>query len=112
MTAGLSIGTPEYMSPEQFWDTENIDHRSDLYSLGCVLCQMLTGAAPYSGNANQLATKHLSAPIPLVSALRSDAPLALDTVVAKMLAKERSDRFDSAAALIEALAGAEHIATA
>ncbi len=102
---GRSLGTPEFMSPEQFWDTANIDHRSDLYSLGCVVFEMLGGEPPYRGNHGELATKHLSAPIPHICSIRPDLPGHIDAAICKCLAKNRVDRFDSAPSFVEALTG-------
>jgi serine/threonine protein kinase len=103
LTAGLSIGTPEYMSPEQFWDTQNIDHRSDIYSLGCVLHEMLAGVPPYSGTAMELSIKHRDAPIPSIREVRPETPEGIEAVLFKCLAKERKGRFDTAATLVAAL---------
>jgi serine/threonine protein kinase len=100
---GQSVGTPEYMSPEQFWDTKHIDHRSDLYSLGCVLYEMLAGEPPYSGTANELATRHLYAAIPRIRVVRPDVPAAVDAAICKALEKQRADRFDSASSMLAAL---------
>src|SRR5512146_1508632 len=100
---GRSLGTPEFMSPEQFWDTANIDHRSDLYSLGCVLFEMLAGEPPYRGNYNELATRHLSAPIPHICTMRPDLPEKVDATLCRVLAKSPADRFDSALSFMEAL---------
>ncbi len=102
-TKGNSIGTPEFMSPEQFWDTAHIDHRSDLYSLGCVLYEMLAGTPPYAGTAQELAAKHLNDPIPHITSLRSDVSVAVDAAIQKVLAKKREDRFQSARAFMMAL---------
>ncbi len=91
------------MSPEQFWDTAHIDHRSDLYSLGCVLYEMLAGTPPYAGTAQELAAKHLNDPIPHITSLRSDVSVAVDAAIQKVLAKKREDRFQSARAFMMAL---------
>jgi len=103
LTAGLSIGTPEYMSPEQFWETENIDHRSDIYSLGCVFYEMLAGVPPYIGTAMQLSVLHRDRPIPLIRAVRPETPETLEMVLCTCLAKERKNRFETAAGLVAAL---------
>lgn len=100
---GYSPGTPEYMSPEQFWDTDNIDHRSDLYALGCVMYEMLAGAPPYMGSPKAVATKHLNAPIPHVRAVRAELSEAVDAALYRALAKEPADRFESGTAFLSAL---------
>jgi len=103
---GHSVGTPEFMSPEQFWDTANIDHRSDLYSLGCVLYEMLAGEPPYRGSRDELATQHQTAPIPHIRTIRPDLPDDVDAAICRVLAKSPLDRFDSAPSFMAALSGA------
>lgn len=101
---GFAVGTPAYMSPEQASADSSIDGRSDLYSLGCVLYEMLTGEQPFTGpNAQAIITKRFIAPIPQVRAMR-DVPEELDAVVAKALARTPIDRFPSTADFAEALA--------
>jgi serine/threonine protein kinase/Tfp pilus assembly protein PilF len=101
---GIAVGTPAYMSPEQASADANVDGRSDLYSLGCVLYEMLTGEQPYTGpNAQAIITKRFIAPIPQVRAMR-DVPAALDQAVTRALARTPVDRFHSAAEFAEALA--------
>ena len=101
---GISLGTPDYMSPEQFWDTEHIDHRSDIYSLGCTLYQMLTGVPPYQGARNELPTFHLSAPIPHARSIRAEIPEHVDGALCRSMAKDPAHRFQSAAEFVAALA--------
>ena len=99
---GQVLGTPEYMSPEHA--RGRLDFRSDIYALGCLLFEMLTGQAPFRG-ANAFATisKHFNEPVPLEGALAVLIPEALQPVLRKMLAKSPDDRYPSAAALQEAL---------
>ncbi len=112
---GMMVGTPAYMSPEQASGERNIDGRSDLYSLGCVLYEMLAGEAPFTGpNAQAILAKRFVAPIPTVKATR-DVPGALDSAVTRALARTPVDRFPTAAEFAEALhvvsqsgAGAQH----
>ena len=100
---GFAVGTPAYMSPEQASADANVDGRSDLYSLGCVLYEMLTGEPPYTGpNAQAVITKRFIAPIPHVRAMR-DVPEQLDQAVTRALARTPVDRFPSAAEFAEAL---------
>ncbi|HYN09014.1 MAG TPA: protein kinase [Vicinamibacterales bacterium] len=100
---GLAIGTPAYMSPEQASGESAVDGRSDLYSLGCVLYEMLTGEPPFTGpNMQAVITKRFVAPIPRVKAIR-DVPDAIDRVVARALARTPVDRFATAAELAESL---------
>ncbi len=95
--AGLVVGTPSYMSPEQAAGESAVDGRSDIYSLGCVLHEMLTGRPPFSGpTAQAIITKHLTqAPPPL--------PGPLSGAVGKALAKSPAERFASAADFAAAL---------
>jgi serine/threonine-protein kinase len=102
--AGMAVGTPAYMSPEQAAGEAQLDGRSDLYSLGCVLHEMLTGAPPFSGaSAAGVLSRHLTAVAPPVSAARPDLPAGVDAIVARLLAKEPDRRFPGAPQLISAL---------
>jgi eukaryotic-like serine/threonine-protein kinase len=101
---GLAVGTPAYMSPEQAAGELEIDGRSDVYSLGSVLYEMLTGEAPFTGpNAQAVMMKRFISPVPQVAAMR-DVPPELDAVVMRALAKSKVDRFSTAAEFAEALA--------
>ena len=103
-TAGVSIGTPHYMSPEQVFAEEHMDGRTDVYALGCVIFEMLTGAPPFDGaTSREIALRHASDPVPPLS--RADVPRALESAVRHALAKEPADRWASAAAFSAALAG-------
>jgi serine/threonine-protein kinase len=103
-SAGLTLGTPAYMSPEQAAGREDIDPRSDLYSLGCVLYEMLGGEPPFPGKTPQsVIARHISEPPLPLSALRQSVPRRLEKVVQKALAKAPADRFRSAAELRQAL---------
>jgi beta-lactam-binding protein with PASTA domain/predicted Ser/Thr protein kinase len=94
--AGSIIGTAQYLSPEQARGTQ-VDQTSDLYSLGIVLYELLTGSVPYNGDTPvEIAMKHLSATPEPPSAKRPDVPHALDSVVLRALAKDPADRYQSA----------------
>lgn len=100
---GMAIGTPAYMSPEQASGETNVDGRSDLYSLACVLYEMLSGEPPFTGpTAQAVIAKRLVAPIPKVSNTR-DVPEELDEAVTPALARTPVDRFPTAAEFAEAL---------
>jgi tRNA A-37 threonylcarbamoyl transferase component Bud32/tetratricopeptide (TPR) repeat protein len=102
---GLAIGTAAYMSPEQAAGERNLDARSDLYSLGAVLYEMLTGEPPYTGATPQaVLAKRFSLPVPSTRVLRETVPIGLDQAVQKALAKAPADRFASAAEFSAALA--------
>ncbi|HET9041208.1 MAG TPA: serine/threonine-protein kinase, partial [Gemmatimonadales bacterium] len=103
--SGLALGTPAYMSPEQSVGDAAVDGRSDLYSLGCVLYELLTGEPPYTGPTVQaIVTKRLTDPVPSARRLRETVPAAVDQVLQRLLAKSPADRFASAAELAAALA--------
>ena len=104
-TPGLVIGTPAYMSPEQVGGSSSLDGRSDEYSLGCVLYEMLAGQPPFTGpTAESLAHQHLNlAPRPITE-LRPAAPPAVDRALIRALAKTPADRFRTAAEFAAALA--------
>ncbi len=100
---GLSLGTPAYMSPEQAAGDLGTDGRSDLYSLACVLYEMLTGEPPFTGiSAQAIIAKRFVAPIPRVQDTR-DVPPAVDLAVTRALARTPADRFPSAAEFASAL---------
>ena len=100
---GGLVGTPNYMSPEQAGG-EEVDPRTDIYSLGCVLFEMLAGDLPYPAeNAQAAMARHAIDPIPSVRAVRRDVPAQLDAVVVKALAKKADDRYATAAEFAEAL---------
>ncbi|MEU0539369.1 serine/threonine-protein kinase [Nocardia sp. NPDC005978] len=91
--AGTAVGSYAYMAPERF-DTGPVTGRADIYSLGCVLHECLTGNKPFPAhNVSALIRAHLSEPPPRPSAQRGGIPDALDTVVARALAKDPGDRF-------------------
>ena len=103
---GLAIGTPAYMSPEQSLGDATLDGRTDLYSLGCVVYELLTGEPPYTGpTPHAIVAKRLIDPIPSARRLRESVPPALDLVLQRLLAKSPADRYAGAAELSAALAG-------
>ncbi len=102
---GLAVGTPAYMSPEQSAGELSTDGRSDLYSLGCVLYEMLTGEPPFTGvSAQAIIAKRFVSPIPKVRTTR-DVPEAVDAAVSRALARTPVDRYPTAADFAEALRG-------
>jgi len=103
--AGTVLGTPAYMSPEQFRG-EPVDARTDLYSAGVVLYQLLTGDKPFEGNLTAIMHKVLNVEPPKPSEIAGSVPAAFDSVVRKAMAKRPSERYQSAAAFREAIAAA------
>jgi serine/threonine-protein kinase len=94
---GLAVGTPAYMSPEQGGGTGQIDGRSDVYGLGCVFYEMLTGEPPFTGaSAQAVLAKHALDTVSPVATVRSRIPPQIDRAIAKALAKARPDRFATA----------------
>ncbi len=101
---GLAVGTPTYMSPEQGSGIQDLDARTDIYSLGCVLYEMLTGDPPYTGSTPQaIIARKVVDPVPSLRVVRDAVPPALEDVVTQALAKLPADRFATAAQFKEAL---------
>jgi TolB-like protein len=102
---GLAIGTPGYMSPEQATATKEIDGRTDIYSLGCVLYEMLVGETPFTGPSAQVVlARKLNEPLPRISVARETVPPAVEQAVARALARLPADRYQTAAEFGAALA--------
>ena len=103
--AGTVLGTPAYMSPEQFMG-QVVDARTDIYSSGVVLYQLLTGERPFEGGMSAIMHKALNTDPPLPSQITVTCPAAFDAVVRKAMAKRPEDRFQSADDFLEALQAA------
>lgn len=101
---GLSLGTPVYMSPEQISGDTTIDGRSDVYSLGCLLYEMLAGDAPFTGTVQSVLAKTLAEPAPSIRAVRPEVPEDIDAAIQRALAKQPEERFESARAFSDACA--------
>ncbi len=101
---GTSVGTTYYMSPEQASGAEFVDGRTDIYSLGCMLYELLTGEPPYTGGSPQsVIAKHFTDPVPRARRLRDTITPALDDVIARAMAKLPADRWPDASSFAEAL---------
>jgi serine/threonine-protein kinase len=103
--AGLAVGTPDYMSPEQATADGRIDGRSDQYSLACVVYEMLAGEPPFHGESPRaVMLRHVTEQPAPVRVLRPDAPSSVEAAVARALAKDPAERFPTVTEFIEALA--------
>jgi len=101
---GIAVGTPGYMSPEQAAGVEQPDGRSDVYSLGCVLYEMLAGDPPFTGwSAGAILARQAAGPVPRLRTVRDTVPDWVEQAVTRALAKAPADRFATAADLIAAL---------
>lgn len=110
---GTTIGTADYMSPEQALGETDIDGRSDVYSLGCVVYEALAGHPPFSGpNAFSIIAQHISKPAPSLVANHADISPSLIRAVARALEKKASDRFPTATEFVQALLGTDDLAKA
>jgi tetratricopeptide (TPR) repeat protein len=111
-SAGLALGTPPYMSPEQVTGGDQIDGRSDVYSLGCVFYEMLAGEPPFTGpSAQAITAKHLQMPPPSLRTVRPHIPASIEAAIGRALEKVPADRFQSADDFARALTGDERSTT-
>jgi eukaryotic-like serine/threonine-protein kinase len=103
-SSGLVIGTAAYLSPEQAIDGRRIDGRADIYALGCVAFELLTGEVPFDGlNSQVVIGRHLTEPPRPIRSVRPDVPAHVETAVHAAMAKKPSDRPSSAAKFVEML---------
>jgi TolB-like protein len=105
---GMAIGTPYYMSPEQALGSDRVDARSDVYSLGCVLYELLIGQPPFTGpNAMAIMARHSMEKVPSLQVVRSSVPDEVEDIVLHALEKTPADRFQKMEEFVEALSEAE-----
>ena len=101
---GLAMGTPSYMSPEQATAARDLDGRSDIYAMGCVLYEMLAGQAPFVGaTPQQVLARHAIDPVPSLRTVRGTVPAHVEEAIVRALAKAPVDRFAAASEFAEAL---------
>ncbi|HSJ62948.1 MAG TPA: serine/threonine-protein kinase [Gemmatimonadaceae bacterium] len=104
---GISLGTPAYMSPEQAAGSRELDARSDVYALGCIVYEMLAGQPPYSGpTAESIVRQHMLAPVPTLLIASGQPSSGIEQAVRRALIKDRAKRFASMRQFIDALSEA------
>lgn len=104
---GMIVGTPDYMSPEQAMGSDDVDYQSDIYALGVMLFEMLTGELPFNADSPlKVLMMHVKEPVPSILDKLPDLPAALDEVIQRAMAKGREDRFRSATELSTAITAA------
>jgi hypothetical protein len=103
LTGTGAVGTIDYMAPEQIMSAAEVDHRADIYALGIVAYEMLTGERPFKGSAAQVMFAHLQQPAPDPRDVKDDIPSAAAHAIRRALSKQPNDRFDTAGQLVEAL---------
>ena len=109
LTGSLRVGTPAYMSPEQVEGTSEIDGRSDIYALGIIVYEALSGSRPYDADTpSSLALKHILEPVPRILESNAALPPEIDNIIAKAMAKQPDDRYDTGEELAVDL---RHLAT-
>jgi serine/threonine-protein kinase len=101
---GMAVGTPAYMSPEQAFDHGQVDGRTDVYAMGCVLFEMIAGRTPYqSSTAMGVFAKHATEKPPSLQQLDAHVPLFVDRAVSRAMAKSADDRFESPGEFVKTL---------
>ncbi len=102
---GITVGTPAYMSPEQVIADRNLDYRSDIYSFGCIVYEMLAGATPFRGSTPQvLMASRMSSQPRSIREVRDDVPEAMERVVARAMGRTPNSRWQSAKEFVSELA--------
>src|SRR4030095_16098745 len=103
LSSDMIMGTPQYISPEQAMGKSDLDHRTDLYSFGVMLYEMVVGRVPFNADTPfSIIHDHIYSPLPLPHKVNPDVPEQVERVLLKALAKEREDRFEDANQLVNA----------
>ena len=101
---GTAVGTPAYMAPEQSTDAAAVDHRADIYSLGCTLFYLLTGRPPFDGSViSEVLEQHAHQPLPDITTINSRVPKPVRHVIERSMAKKPADRYETLAEMIKDL---------
>jgi serine/threonine protein kinase len=101
---GTAVGTPAYMAPEQGADAANVDHRADIYSLGCTMFYLLAGRPPFQGSVvTEVLEQHARQPLPSLAEINARVPARLEQIVRRSMAKRPDDRYPSLSEMIDDL---------
>ena len=104
LTGSSLMGTPAYMSPEQVRNDENLDHRTDIYALGAIFFEMLTGKRPFAGDTIlEQIVAHATEPVPDIHDFNHELPVGFGAIIQKTMAKQPADRYNSMAELVQHL---------
>lgn len=107
LSSDMLVGTPQYISPEQAKGNRNLDEGTDIYSFGVLLYELVVGRVPFTADTPySIIHDHIYSPLPPPRSVNPNVPEAVERVLLKALAKERSDRFDTVATLVESFNGA------
>ncbi|MCK4765908.1 MAG: serine/threonine protein kinase [Candidatus Aminicenantes bacterium] len=101
--SGIAPGTPYYMAPEQWRETQNVTYKADIYSFGVMLYEMATGEVPFEGNRVQIMQAHMKSPVPTLREKNPRAAPGIQQILEKAMAKEPEDRYESAGDFLDAL---------
>ena len=102
---GISLGSPGYMSPEQALGESSVDHRADIYALGAMMYEMLTGVPPFTGTMQAVVAAHISKPPKPPREVKADVPPALERIVLRCLEKNPAARYQTASELLGEIGG-------
>jgi tRNA A-37 threonylcarbamoyl transferase component Bud32 len=103
LTGSDAVGTIDYMAPEQIIDSTTVDHRADIYALGVVLYETLSGVLPFQGSLAQVLFAHVNQPAPNIRHIRPDIPIPIADAIQRAMQKDPNDRFQSAGEFVQAL---------
>ncbi|MDX2078973.1 MAG: protein kinase, partial [bacterium] len=105
LTGSAAVGTIDYMAPEQIMNSTTVDYRADIYALGVVLYEVLTGTLPFKGTLAQVLFAHLNQPAPDIRQIMPNISEDISLAIQRALQKDPHDRFQSATEFVKALTG-------